>query len=36
MTWPKTDPDELPLEMDEGRSNFGGTSYKYSRAPNGE
>lgn len=36
MTWPKTDPDECPMEMDEDRSNSRDTGHKYSRAPIGE
>ena len=36
ITWPKTDPDELPLEMDEDRSNFSDTAHKYTRQPIGE
>lgn len=36
VIWPKADPDDLPLEMDEDRSNFSDTAYKYARQPIGE
>lgn len=36
MTWPKDDPDELPLEVDERRSNFSDSAHKYVRQPIGE
>lgn len=36
VIWPKADPDGLPLEIDEDRSNFGDTGHKYSRQAIGE
>ena len=36
VIWPKADPDDLPLEIDEDRNNLRDTGHKYSRAPIGE
>ena len=36
VIWPKPDPDEYPLEIDEDRSDFGNTAHKYSRPSIGE
>lgn len=36
VTWPKTDPDELPLEIGEGGRDFDDTTHRYTRALIGE
>ena len=36
VIWPKADPDELPLEIGEDRSDFGETAHRYARALIGE